>query len=98
MVAAILPARTDSQDAPAAPRANTPDESRLGADTVSHIPQTIGWVKISLYGLRRGQAQVQVGFPNGTRSGQADLATGRAQLRELLHGEIDRAFDAFGTR
>jgi hypothetical protein len=70
----------------------------LGADTVSHIPQTIGWVKISLYGLRRGQAQVQVGFPNGTRSGQADLATGRAQLRELLHGEIDRAFDAFGTR
>jgi hypothetical protein len=61
-------------------------------------PEPIGSVTITLYALKAGQAQVQIAFPNGTRSRQPDLTAKRAELRQLIHGEIDRAFNAFGDR
>lgn len=61
-------------------------------------PQAIGSVTITIYALSPGQTQVQVQWPEAAKSGRPDVQTARQQVRQLVHAEIDRSFDAWGSR
>lgn len=68
-----------------------------GGASAEAEPAAIGSLTVMIYEMKPGGTQIQVEWPDGTKSGQPNLTATRTHLRQVLQQELDRAFNAWGS-